>query len=126
MNYYNPYQQIYPQNQPQQNVQTGFVSVRSEQEARNYPIAPGNSITFKDETAPYVYTKTMGFSQLDRPTFEKYKLVKENVEEVTEPCVNCSELKTDIEKLWGAIDEIKAVIDKPAPRRKKETNDDPE
>ena len=55
----------------------GFISVRSEEEARNYPIAYGNSITFKDETAPYVYVKTMGFSQLDRPVFEKFRLVKE-------------------------------------------------
>ena len=36
----------------------GFISVRNEQEARNYPIAPGNSVTFKDENMPYVYVKT--------------------------------------------------------------------
>ena len=128
-NYYPTQNNAYPTQMnvgPTQTTQNGFVSVRSEAEARNYPIAPGNSITFKDETSPYVYTKTMGFSQLDRPTFEKYKLVKEEAEEVTEPCVNCSSLKTDIEKLWGAIDEIKATIEKPASRRKKETNDDSE
>jgi hypothetical protein len=33
--------------------QSGFVLVQSEQEARAYPVAPGNSITFKDETAPF-------------------------------------------------------------------------
>lgn len=129
MNYYNYYPtqpNAFPTNMNVGTTQNGFVSVRNEQEARNYPIAPGNSITFKDETSPYVYTKTMGFSQLDRPTFERYKLVKEDVEETAEHCVNCSELKTDIEKLWGAIDEIKATIEKPAPRRKKETNDDSE
>lgn len=129
MNYYNYYptqNNAFPTNMNVGTTQSGFVSVRSEQEARNYPIAPGNSITFKDETSPYVYTKTMGFSQLDRPTFDKYKLVKEDSEEVIEPCVNCSDLKTDIDKLWGAIDEIRATIEKPAPRRKKETNNDPE
>lgn len=57
--------------------QSGFVLVPSEQEARNYPVAPGNSITFKDERAPYCYVKTMGFNQLDPPTFERYRLVKE-------------------------------------------------
>ena len=61
--------------------QATFVNVRNEMEARSYPIAPGNSVTFKDETAPYIYTKTMGFSQLDRPSFEKYRLVKEDVQE---------------------------------------------
>lgn len=64
---------------PQQS--NGFVMVRSEMEARNYPVAYGNSVTFKDETAPYIYSKTMGYSQLDRPVFEKYKLIKEEVSE---------------------------------------------
>lgn len=64
--------------QPQFTIQNGgFVSVTSEEEARRYPVAPGNSVTFKNENAPYVYTKTMGFSQLDRPLFEIYRLVKE-------------------------------------------------
>lgn len=55
----------------------GFVSVRNENEARNYPVAPGNSVMFRDETAPYIYSKTMGYSQLDIPKFDKYRLVKE-------------------------------------------------
>ena len=55
----------------------GFLSVPSEDVARGYPVAPGNSITFKNENAPYIYTKTMGFSQLDRPIFEKFRLVRE-------------------------------------------------
>ena len=86
--------------------------------ARNYPVGPGNSITFKDETAPYVYTKTMGFSQLDRPIFEKYRLVKE---ESAEPLKNepneelaeyalksdCRALREEIETLKRMIKEIK-------------------
>lgn len=58
--------------------QSGFVLVHSEQEARSYPVAPGNSITFKDESRPYCYVKTMGFNQLDGPRFEKYRLIKED------------------------------------------------
>lgn len=74
--------QLQQQNQPAMTIQNGgFISVRSIEEAKNYPIAPGNSITFKDENAPYVYTKTMGFSQLDRPVFEVFKLVKEDTTE---------------------------------------------
>lgn len=99
---YQPYpQQGYGQNYPQMQQQIqppaqqptpqiqngGFVSVRSEIEARNYPVAPGNSVTFKDEYSPYVYTKTMGFSSLDRPVFEKYKLVKEEVAEESQIAV---------------------------------------
>ena len=73
---YNPvwFQQTAPQNQIQNG---GFVSVRSEQEAFNYPVAPGNSITFKDEGQPYVYVKTMGFNQMEPPVFKKYRLVEE-------------------------------------------------
>lgn len=63
--------------QPQQIQNGGFISVHNENEAKMYPVAPGNSVTFIDENAPYCYTKTMGFSQLDRPKFEKYRLVKE-------------------------------------------------
>ena len=66
-------------NQGQYQIQNGgLVSISNEDEARKYPVAPGNSVTFKDENAPYVYTKTMGFSQLDRPLFEKFRLVKED------------------------------------------------
>lgn len=73
--------------QPQQTVQQtpqiqngGFVMVKSIQEAMNYAVAPGNSVTFKNENQPYIYTKTLGFSQLDQPIFEVFKLVKEENE----------------------------------------------
>lgn len=78
--YYQPQPQQYYQPQPQtqaQIVNGGFISVPSETAARNYPIAHGTSLTFKDENAPYVYTKTMGFSQMDVPVFEKYRLIRE-------------------------------------------------
>lgn len=76
--YQQPQQQMMAQQQQPQIQQTsGFVSVPSEDVARNYPVAPGNSISFKNENAPYVYTKTMGFSQFDQPIFKKYKLIEE-------------------------------------------------
>ena len=82
----NPYQQMVGQLPVQNQVQQsppqiqngGFIMVKSIDEARNYPVAPGNSITFKNENAPYVYTKTLGFSQLDQPIFESFRLVKED------------------------------------------------
>lgn len=85
-NYYNPYgyqnylpyQQNYQQPTQQQNSihYGGIVSVRSEQEARNYPVAPATSVTFHNENEPYIYTKTV-ISSLEPPKFEKFKLVKE-------------------------------------------------
>lgn len=142
---YNYQQQAYPQAQMQmtaQNQQTqpqiqngGFIQVHDENEARNYPIAPGNSVTFKDENAPYVYTKTMGFSQLDRPIFEKYRLVKEDdmptqnspvSAEIVQQTNNIDyALKTDLTALQKEIDVLKQRIEeltfkKSAAKAKKE------
>lgn len=137
-NAYNPYQQFQPnfqqqmQNQSnyqqsQQQIQNGgFVSVHNENEARNYPIAPGNSVTFKDENAPYVYTKTQGFSQLDRPVFEKYRLVKEEEyqpQQVAQSASTSAEnteqannidyaLKSDLRALWDEIEALKKRMPK--------------
>ena len=112
--YYLQNQQNFQQYAPQQQSQSPFITVRSEAEARNYPVAYGNSVTFKDETSPYVYCKTM-FSQFDKPSFEKYRLVKEDTPE-EEPKKECGcdnlkkqmlELQTDITSLWKEIDNLK-------------------
>lgn len=98
--------------------QSGFVLVPSEQEARNYPVAPGNSITFKDENAPYCYVKTMSFNQLDRPTFERYRLVKEDspsearesptTHEQPAPTNNTAyATKKDLDAIWDELDALK-------------------
>ena len=110
--------------QPMQIQNGGFVSVHNENEARNYPIAPGNSVTFKDENAPYVYTKTQGFSQLDRPVFEKYRLVKEEDYQQKQTAQNSLvsgespqqaniieyAKKDEITALWGEIEALKIKL----------------
>lgn len=116
-NYFYPQAQAYTPAPaaPQQPAQTaGFVTVRNEAEARNYPVAYGNSVTFRDENAPYIYTKTMGFSQLDRPVFDKYKLVKEDAEQVPTPAPaadaeELEKLQKEIKSIWNEINELKAV-----------------
>lgn len=129
-NYFQPFQPpvMYQTYQPQQNTiqNGGFVSVRSEDEARNYPVALGNSVTFKDETAPYIYTKTMGFSQLDRPTFERYKLVKETPSEsvqAAEPPID--NIKAEIESIWNELNNIKKSMGGDRYGRKCEQHDEP-
>lgn len=130
--YYTPVQQMqqpqqnYAPAQPQQNSQMqpvqiqngGFIPAPNEMYARNYPVAPGNSVTFKDESAPYVYTKTMGYNQLETPRFEKYRLVKEEdapqtvtnapVSASTEKTMDLSgyALKTELEALQARIEGI--------------------
>jgi hypothetical protein len=106
-------QQLQPQQQQIQN--GGFVTVRSEQEARNYPVGYGTSITFRDENAPYIYCKTMGFSQLDQPIFEKYKLVKENAQDPVSEYKEFDNsafdsIKGEIGNIWKEIDALKKEI----------------
>lgn len=112
-------QQMQNYQQPQQNTQIqngGFVSVRNITEAQNYPVAPGNSVTFKNENQPYIYTKTLGFSQLDQPIFEVFKLVKEENDERTEevsseiPPIEYLTLK-DAERIRENIRELRSEID---------------
>ena len=147
-NFFNPYQ--YPQygypmqNQQVQNVQPqtqqqiqsgGFLQVPNEEYARNYPVALGNSVTFKDESAPYIYTKTMGFSQLDNPTFDKYRLVKEEPKSVQSELpkeetdkISYDELKAEIEVTKREIRDIRKRVenltDRSKPKFKKEEGDD--
>ena len=109
-------QQQYP------TVQGGFVRVRNENEARMYPVAPGNSVTFIDEVQPYCYTKTVNMGQLDRPIFEKYRLVKEDdapapveapQKPVETPPVDLSKfaMKDDVAAFRGEIESLKADLE---------------
>lgn len=110
-------------------VQGGFVRVQSEQEARAYPVAPGSSITFIDESRPYCYTKSVDMSQLDRPKFERYRLVKE--EEAPERPQNAPQvaqaqggdnypvyaLKSDLDELRVRMDALERRPDGRKPTR---------
>lgn len=77
MPYYGGYMQQYQQPQ-----QASFIRVQNEQQAREWPIAPGGSMTFIDDNAPYCYTKSMGMSQFDVPVFKRFKLTEEPTEVV--------------------------------------------
>lgn len=142
-NYFNPYQ--YPQNyspnygyqMPQQNQQIqdgGFMPAPNEEFARTYPVAIGKSVTFKDENAPYIYTKTMGFSQMDAPKFERYRLVKEDTVERPNSAQNetndiksiidsIDKINDDIEAIWTEIDNIKNAKPKKPVKRDKDGDD---
>lgn len=133
---YQPYQGYYPQmyqqqmpvqpqvqqmqTQPQPQIQNGgFVSVRSIEEARAWPVAPGNAVTFKIENAPIVCEKSQGFSQFEPPKFDVFKLVKEEPVEPMpvayqespsmrqrEDLITASDLKPikeDVERIKAAI-----------------------
>jgi hypothetical protein len=116
MNYNYPY---YPaaynyapaQNYQQQNNQNGFIGVQNENEARTYPVQLGTSMTFRDESQPNTfYTKTMGNSPLDRPIFERYRLVKEDVAENAPRATESPEKTKDIDlSVYALKDEIRPL-----------------
>ena len=133
MYYQQQLQNMQQMNNSQQNIQSsaqiqngGFVMVKDINEAMNYPVAPGNSVTFKNENLPYIYTKTLGFSQLDNPIFEKFRLVKEvdeQIEEVVDTTENnvpfveyvtkeeADNLRTEINVLKEEINFLKVYIE---------------
>lgn len=115
-NYVNPFSQpinyqIPQVQQPTQQIQDGgFVRVRNIDEARNWAVAPGNSVTFKVENSPYICTKTMGFSQLEQPKFELFRLVKEDEPEKKEPVSEYAS-RSELEKVQSEIEDIRNKIE---------------
>ena len=119
---YQQYQQMMQYSQPTQSA-GNFVSVSNEMMARNYPIAPGNSVTFIDDNSPYCQNKTMGLNQLDSPVFKRYRLVEEpdapqNAQSVPQPSeqmqpkqVISDEVKADIDTLRSLYEELKLDVE---------------
>ena len=109
---YNPPQQPPNQNIPVQPQRTntqyysGVVPVKSEAEAKSFPVGPGVSVTFKNENEPYMYTKTMGFNQLEQPVFKKYRLVEEEID--TEEIAPSRDV--EIEELRAQINDLRELI----------------
>lgn len=123
-----PQQNVAPQT-PQSQVQpisSGLVSIPSEADARNYPVGYGQSVSFRDENAPYLYTKTMGFSQLEPPKFEKYKLIKESADSPEKPLEDEAPRKLptyaekrDIEDVRAEIKALEEKVSKLSEKKKK-------
>lgn len=118
-NYMGAYQNLQGGYQtPQNSYQTSFVHVQSENEARAYPVAPNNSVTFIDENKPYLYTKTADASQLGGSRFEKYRLEKEPTEGASGFSGNQYNLsnfatKEQIEALESKIQALEARLNEP-------------
>lgn len=108
---------------PQLQIQNGgFMVVPSEDIARTYPVAPGNCVTFKIEGKPIVMEKSMGFSQLEAPRIDRYRLVREedvsNNPETSQESPGASNsndlintLKTEVKSLWDEINKLKDQIE---------------
>ena len=116
-----PYYPYQIQNAQPQQAQNGIVTLHSEDEALRYPVAPGNSMTFKIEGQPIVIEKTMGLSQLDSPRIERFRLVKEDA-----PDIKPTEyaLAEDVKRLESELEELRASLTKRTARKKGEGDDE--
>lgn len=119
MNPYNPYYSQYPVSPPEPpKIQYSVVNAPSVDYAKSYPVAPGNSVSFKIENQPFLCTKTMGFSPLEKPVFETYRLVKEDEAEIAEDKPEYV-LKEELAAIESRLAEIEKSL-KPRSRKKEE------
>lgn len=127
------YQQAYqPSYVPQPTMptaqqQTGIVWITDENIARNYAVAPGNSVLFMNENEPYLYMKSADAT--GKPSFRKSRLVDEETtdnknedyikrEEIEEIISNA--VQKEVEKRMSEISF------KPTKRQRTVINDDVE
>lgn len=118
--------QMQPQQNPQNSIQTSLLSIPNEQEARSFPIVPGNCLIFRDETEPCVYIKTLGFSPQELPTFDIYvKKTPSNASSATDSGANEKDIdlsvyaaKDDLRALEAELVEIRRELSALKPRKK--------
>lgn len=112
--YYPQMQNVYAAGQqqpaPQQIRSGGIVSVANEDEARRYPVAPGYTVTMRDENGPYLYEKTMGYSQLDQPIFRKARIVFED-DAIKQEKPEMPEEPAEPPKVYAELKQLEALRD---------------
>ena len=122
-----------PMQQPQPQIQDGgFMLIPNEDIVNTYPVAPGKCVTFKIEGKPIVMEKSMGFSQLESPKIERYRLVKEEPQMTQSDTIQDESIKLpqkdydgEIKQIWDQIEAIKKELVKSVPiKKKKEVTED--
>jgi hypothetical protein len=100
------------------------MQIPTEEMARSYPVAPGNCVTFKIEGKPIVMEKSMGFSQLEAPKIDRYRLVREEdtpntsnlpqePSETSGKDINMfNDIKGQVEEIRADLDDIKKRLEK--------------
>lgn len=109
-NYMLPQYQNFQAQQRQEQLNQVFANsyvynfTRDKAEAENWPIAPGNTLVFKDQNGQYFYTKSLGYGPNEKPIFIIYKR-EDYVEpaQVTEQ-VEQNPLKEEFDKYKSSTD----------------------
>lgn len=97
------------QPQPQQIQNGGIIPIKDENEARNYPVAPGTSVTFVDEQRKHLFIKTVGLNMFDKFDFRRFLIIEEK-EEPQEEEQPDDRYSGDIEALKAYYEELKQEI----------------
>ena len=86
-----------------------LIPTRGIEPVMSYPIVPGQTLHFIDETGPHIYVKTAGYPPFGQVTVDTYLLTKEGgVPETQQTVPETQQAAPDgeIARIWGAIDEI--------------------
>lgn len=112
--YNNPYMGVpMPVAQNPTPQQTQIIHVQNENQAREWSVALGNSVTFIDDNRPYCYTKSMGMSQLEPPVFKRFRLEEETDEVAPQPTPSDSSAQIDMSLYMtkSEFEPFKAIIE---------------
>lgn len=101
---------VTPVQQPAQIQNGGFISVDSKEYAFNYPVAPGATVFFRDENAPFIYVKTMTYSPANPVIFETYRRLDGDVQVRQDS--TATDLKSELDELREEVRSLKHEIDK--------------
>ena len=76
--YYPQYQNFQAQQRQEQLNQVfansyNYIFARDRAEAEGWPIAPGNTLIFRDQNGNYFYSKSLGFGPNEKPVFISYR-----------------------------------------------------
>ena len=93
--------------------QSQIIHVQNENQAREWSVALGSSVTFIDDSRPYCYTKSMGMSQLEPPVFKRFRLEEETDEVVSQPKSPDSSAQIDMSLYMtkSEFEPFKAIIE---------------
>ena len=90
-----------------------IIHVQNENQAREWSVALGNSVTFIDDNRPYCYTKSMGMSQLEPPVFKRFRLEEETDDVAPQPAPSDSSAQIDMSLYMtkSEFEPFKAIIE---------------
>lgn len=97
---------------PQTQYQSGgFVEVKDYSEVEQFPVAPGNIVTFIRLDRKKMYTKSASHNQLEAPVITAFKIIKEDSpEEVKDAPENIYATKEELITVVGAVKGFDEII----------------